>query len=72
MSQQHLTADGTIPPSRLAHELQALWRTATADSIGPAMVVARRSVAAAPAAVRDEVAEVMASLEQLERWLRDR
>lgn len=61
-----------IPANRLAHELQVLWRTATPDSIGPAMVVARRSVAAAPEAIRAEVAEVMASLEQLERWLRDR
>lgn len=64
--------DRTIPPSRLAEELQALWRNATPDTIGPAMVVARASLEAAPPPVREEVSEVMQSLEQLERWLRDR
>lgn len=57
--------------SSLSQELQALWRTATPDSIGPALVAARQRVASAPPAVQAEVAEVMASLEQLERWLRD-
>lgn len=67
--------DTTLTPgpsaSRLSHELQALWRTATPDSIGPALVSARQRVAASPPAVQEEVAELMASLEQLERWLRD-
>jgi hypothetical protein len=57
--------------SRLSDELQALWRTATPDSIGPALVDARRRVASAPPAVQAEVAALLASLEQLERWLRD-
>jgi hypothetical protein len=59
------------PRSSLAEELQALWRSATADNIGPALREARERVAAAPPAVQEEVAELMVSLEQLERWLRD-
>lgn len=60
------------PHHELAQDLQALWRSATADTIGPALDEARARVAAAPPAVQAEVAELMVSLEQLERWLRDR
>lgn len=59
-------------PSRLARELEALWRDATPDTIGPALARAREQVAEAPPAVQEEVAELMMSLEQLERWLHDR
>ena len=60
------------PASGLARELQALWREATAETIGPALARARAQVAQAPPRVREEVAELMISLEQLERWLHDR
>ena len=58
------------PSDDLAQDLQALWRDATADSIGPALREARARVAAAPPEVQEELAELMLSLEQLERWLR--
>ena len=61
----------TPPSSPLAHELQELWRSATPDSIGRDLVAARAKVEAAPVEVQEEVAELMMSLEQLERWLRD-
>lgn len=66
-------AAGKPSPSNqeLAHELQMLWRGATADNIGPALKAARRKFAEAPPAVQAEVADLMASLENLERWLRD-
>lgn len=57
--------------SKLARELEELWRTATADTIGPALREARATVRAAPEEVQAEVADLLASLEQLERWLRD-
>lgn len=60
------------PRSALARELQALWRSATPDTIGPELVRARTLVAEAPAPVQAEVAELMQALEQLERWLHDR
>lgn len=58
------------PHDDLAQDLQALWRHATADSIGPAMREARARVSAAPPEVQAELAELMLSLEQLEQWLR--
>jgi hypothetical protein len=60
------------PRSALAQELQALWRSATPDTIGPELVRARMLVADAPPPVQAEVAELMQALEQLERWLQDR
>jgi hypothetical protein len=62
----------TSPQSaRLVRELEEIWRTATADSIGTSLREARASVQAAPAEVQAEVAELMEALERLERWLRD-
>jgi hypothetical protein len=65
-------ADPPSPESSvLARELRELLRTATGDTIGPALRAARERVAAAPPDVRDEVGELMNALERLERWLRD-
>lgn len=65
-------ADPLSPESSgLAKELKELLRTATGDTIGPALRAARERVASAPPEVRDEVAELMNALERLERWLRD-
>jgi hypothetical protein len=63
------------PPSAessvLARELRELLRTATGDTIGPALRAARERVAAAPPEIREEVGELMNALERMERWLRD-
>lgn len=65
-------ADPPAPEaSGLARELRELLRTATGDTIGPALRAARERVAAAPPEVREEVADLMNALERLERWLRD-
>jgi hypothetical protein len=57
--------------SELASELRELLRTATGDTIGPALRAARERVSAAPAEVQEEVGELLHALERLERWLRD-
>jgi hypothetical protein len=57
--------------ARLVRELEEIWRTATADTIGSSLREARASVQAAPTQVQKEVAELMEALEGLERWLRD-
>lgn len=66
------TVNAPRDPSSLAEDLQALWRSATADTIGSALQEARARVAEASPAVQEEVAELLMSLEQLERWLHDR
>ncbi|MDT8342179.1 MAG: hypothetical protein RQ751_11765 [Longimicrobiales bacterium] len=58
--------------SALAEELRALWRTATSDTIGPALREARLRILSAPQAERPELDDLLVSLEQLEHWLRDR